>query len=201
MPWGDDTTLPSRRSVAQSGAKSWANSQAQRILPHDRLPQPEPCTAANSSLRGRRSAASCSRASRIVQAMFESRQAQVDGKSPAFLPEQAAPQGRRLTDQLVAHALPKIEVGLTVAERALARTATSTFSVPNFRWRTSMFSPAPIHLTSRRRPKPCTPSTRLSAAGQRMEVLPTVKKLRAALPPRAPIEHAREWAISHRPKY
>jgi glutathione S-transferase len=36
---------------------------------------------------------------------------------------------------------------------------------------------------------------------ERMEALPTVKKLRAALPPRAPIEHAREWAISHRPKY
>jgi glutathione S-transferase len=31
---------------------------------------------------------------------------------------------------------------------------------------------------------------------ERMEALPTVKTLRAA-----PIEHAREWAISHRPKY
>jgi len=42
----------------------------------------------------------------LPQAMFESRQAQVDGKSPAFLPEQVscpnrrAPQGRRLTDHL-----------------------------------------------------------------------------------------------------
>jgi len=36
---------------------------------------------------------------------------------------------------------------------------------------------------------------------ERMEALPTVKNLRATLPPRAPIEHAREWAISHRPKY
>ena len=57
-------------------------------------------------------------------------------------------------------------------------------------------------LTSRRKPKPCIPSTRASpAGGERMEGLPTVKKLRAALPPRAPIEHAREWAVSYRPKY
>jgi hypothetical protein len=31
---------------------------------------------------------------------FESRQAQVDGKSPAFLPEQAGASGRQLTDHL-----------------------------------------------------------------------------------------------------
>jgi glutathione S-transferase len=36
---------------------------------------------------------------------------------------------------------------------------------------------------------------------ERMEGPPAVEKLRATLPPRAPIEHAREWAISHRPKY
>jgi len=36
---------------------------------------------------------------------------------------------------------------------------------------------------------------------ERMEALPAIKKLRASLPPRAPIEHAREWAMSHRPKY
>jgi glutathione S-transferase len=34
-----------------------------------------------------------------------------------------------------------------------------------------------------------------------METLPTVKDFRASLPPRAPIEHARKWAVSHRPKY
>jgi glutathione S-transferase len=34
-----------------------------------------------------------------------------------------------------------------------------------------------------------------------MEALPTVQRFRAAQPPRAPIEHARKWAISHRPKY
>ena len=36
---------------------------------------------------------------------------------------------------------------------------------------------------------------------ERMEALPAVKKFRAAQPPRKPIEHAREWAVSHRPKY
>jgi len=36
---------------------------------------------------------------------------------------------------------------------------------------------------------------------ERMENLPTTKKLRSTLPPREPIWHAREWANSHRPKY
>jgi multidrug efflux pump subunit AcrA (membrane-fusion protein) len=36
---------------------------------------------------------------------------------------------------------------------------------------------------------------------ERMEALPTVQRFRAAQPPRAPIEHARKWAVSHRPKY
>jgi glutathione S-transferase len=35
----------------------------------------------------------------------------------------------------------------------------------------------------------------------RMEALPPVQRFRAAQPPRAPIEHARKWAVSHRPKY
>ena len=36
---------------------------------------------------------------------------------------------------------------------------------------------------------------------ERMEALPTVQHFRAAQPPRVPIEHARKWAVSHRPKY
>lgn len=36
---------------------------------------------------------------------------------------------------------------------------------------------------------------------QRMEDVPSVKRFRGALPPRVPIEHARHWAVSHRPKY
>ena len=40
-----------------------------------------------------------------------------------------------------------------------------------------------------------------STMRETMEALPTVQRFRASLPPRAPIEHAREWAVSHRPKY
>jgi glutathione S-transferase len=36
---------------------------------------------------------------------------------------------------------------------------------------------------------------------ERMEALPTVQRFRAAQPPTVPIEHARKWAVSHRPKY
>ena len=36
---------------------------------------------------------------------------------------------------------------------------------------------------------------------ERMEALPTLKRFRAAQPPRTPIEHARRWVESHRPKY
>src|SRR5438552_4066474 len=36
---------------------------------------------------------------------------------------------------------------------------------------------------------------------ERMEALPTLKRFRAAQPPRGPIEHARKWVASHRPKY
>jgi hypothetical protein len=36
---------------------------------------------------------------------------------------------------------------------------------------------------------------------ERMENLPATLKLRAILPPREPILHAREWANSHRPRY
>jgi glutathione S-transferase len=36
---------------------------------------------------------------------------------------------------------------------------------------------------------------------EKMEALLTVQRFRAAQPPRAPIEHARKWAVSHLPKY
>ena len=36
---------------------------------------------------------------------------------------------------------------------------------------------------------------------ERMEALPTMKRFRAAQPPRGPIEHARRWVEHHRPKY
>jgi glutathione S-transferase len=36
---------------------------------------------------------------------------------------------------------------------------------------------------------------------ERMESVPTMKRFRAAQPPRGSIEHARRWVVSHRPKY
>jgi glutathione S-transferase len=40
---------------------------------------------------------------------------------------------------------------------------------------------------------------RVQAWDERMSVLPSVARFRAMLPPRNPIPHAREWAVSHRP--
>jgi glutathione S-transferase len=104
-------------------------------------------------------------------------------------------------EKVVAHALPKIEVGLKVAERELAHgkeyllgselTLADFYLLPS----TYSFNFAPEAKTM----YPKYPG--FSRWRERMEGLPTVKKLRAALPPRAPIEHAREWAVSHRPKY
>lgn len=39
-----------------------------------------------------------------------------------------------------------------------------------------------------------------SLSGERMEALPTMRRFRAAESPYGPIEHARKWAVSHRPK-
>ena len=49
-----------------------------------------------------------------------------------------------------------------------------------------------------------TVSAKVSALEKRLGVMllqRTTRKLRAIMPPRDPIEHAREWANSHRPKY
>jgi glutathione S-transferase len=104
-------------------------------------------------------------------------------------------------EKVVAHALPKIEVGLKVAERELAHGKEyllgSELSLADFYLLPSTYSFSFAPEAKAMYPKyPAFCRWR-----DRMEALPTVKKLRAALPPRAPIEHAREWAISHRPKY
>ena len=104
-------------------------------------------------------------------------------------------------EKVVAQALPKIEVGLQVVERALAHgkdfllgselTLADFYLMPS----TYGFSFAPeAKVMYPKYPRFCR-------WRETMEGLPTVKKLRAVLPPRAPIEHAREWAVSHRPKY
>ena len=104
-------------------------------------------------------------------------------------------------EKVVAHALPKVELGLGVLERELSHgqdyvlgaelTLADFFILPS----TFAFS-----LTEEGR-KLYPKFGAFSRWRERMENLPTTKKLRSILPPREPILHAREWANSHRPKY
>jgi glutathione S-transferase len=104
-------------------------------------------------------------------------------------------------EKVVAHALPKVEVALRVIDEELAHgndyllgsdlsladfyLLPSTYAFSLTDEGTAMYQKFPAFRRWR----------------ERMENLPTVQKFRAARPPRAPIEHAREWAVSHRPKY
>jgi glutathione S-transferase len=104
-------------------------------------------------------------------------------------------------EKVVAHALPKVEVGLQVMERQLGHGKKYLLG--------NDLTLADFFLV------PCTFSFNLTEEGkgmypkypafcrwrETMEALPSVQRFRASLPPRAPIEHAREWAVSHRPKY
>jgi glutathione S-transferase len=104
-------------------------------------------------------------------------------------------------EKVVSHALPKIELALGVMERELSHgkdyllgadlTVADFYMVPS----TYAFS-----LTEEGKAMyPKFPA--FCRWRERMEALPAVKTFRAAQPPREPIEHAREWAVSHRPKY
>ena len=104
-------------------------------------------------------------------------------------------------EKVVAHAMPKVELALRVVERELAHGERyllgSSLTLADFYLLPSTFA---LGLTEqgkamyRNFPAFCR-------WRDRMEELPTTRKLRASLPPRAPIAHAREWANSHRPKY
>jgi glutathione S-transferase len=104
-------------------------------------------------------------------------------------------------EEVVAHALPKIETGLQVMEKQLAHgqgfllggdvTLADYYLLPS----TFAFGLA----AEGKAMYPGFPF--VQAWRQRMEALPTVRAFRAGLPPRTPIEHARKWAVSHRPKY
>ena len=104
-------------------------------------------------------------------------------------------------EKVVAQALPKIEVGLQVVERALAHGKDfllgSELTLADFYLMPSTYGFGFAPEAKVMYPK----YPRFCRWRETMEGLPTVKKLRAVLPPRAPIEHAREWAASHRPKY
>jgi glutathione S-transferase len=104
-------------------------------------------------------------------------------------------------ERVVAHALPKVERVLSEIERELAHGGQYLIG--------SELTLADLYLL------PSTFAFGLTDEGQSMyrkfrafcrwralmEDLPTTRKLRASLPPREPILHAREWANSHRPKY
>jgi glutathione S-transferase len=104
-------------------------------------------------------------------------------------------------EKVVVHALPKVEVCLQVLERELSNSGEfllgSQLSLADF------FMLPIIHgfgfAPEAQQMYPRFPAIR--AWRERMEALPTMKRLRAAQPPRAPIEHARKWVVSHRPKY
>jgi glutathione S-transferase len=103
-------------------------------------------------------------------------------------------------EKVVAHALPKVEAALAVVERELAHGKNFLLG--------DDISIADFYLL------PATFAFSLTAEGQsmypkfpafcrwreRMDNLPATQKVRSAVI-RAPIEHAREWANSHRPKY
>jgi glutathione S-transferase len=104
-------------------------------------------------------------------------------------------------EKVVAHALPKVELGLQVAERQLAHGKDyligSDLTLADFYLLPSTFA---FSLTEEGKTMyPKYPA--FCRWRERMEALPSVRKLRAGLPPRTPIEHARAWAVSHRPKY
>src|SRR6201997_5212309 len=104
-------------------------------------------------------------------------------------------------EKVVAHALPKVELALGVMERELGHghefLLGAELSLADFFILPSTFA---FSLTEEgRKIYPKFPA--FCRWRERMESLPATQKLRAILPPRTPIEHAREWANSHRPKY
>jgi glutathione S-transferase len=104
-------------------------------------------------------------------------------------------------EKVVAHALPKIEVGLQVAEKQLSHgqgfllseevtladyyLLPSTFSFSRTDEGKAMYKGYSV----------------FSAWRERMEGLPAVQRLRKVTADLPPIEHARKWPESHRPKY
>jgi glutathione S-transferase len=99
-------------------------------------------------------------------------------------------------ENVVARALPKIEVALQVMERQLSHgqgfllgsevTLADYYLLPS----TYAFGLAP----EGKEMYPRYPA--VCAWRERMEASPTVQQFRAAQPPRTPIEHARKWAVS-----
>ena len=104
-------------------------------------------------------------------------------------------------EKVVAHALPKVERALHVLETALGR-GTDYIIGRELTLADFFMLPSTYAFGLTEEGKAMYPKYPLFCAWRaRMEALPSVKRFRAALPPREPIEHARKWAVSHRPKY
>jgi glutathione S-transferase len=104
-------------------------------------------------------------------------------------------------EKVVAHAMPKVEVCLQAMERELSDSSEFLLG-PELSL--ADFCMLPIIHAFGFAPEaqfmyPKFPA--ICAWLERMESLPTVKRFRVAQPPRDPIEHARKWVASHRPKY
>jgi glutathione S-transferase len=104
-------------------------------------------------------------------------------------------------EKVVAYALPKVELGLQVAERQLGHGKDyllgSELTLADFYLLPTTFAFSLTEEGKLMYPKyPAFCRWR-----ERIEAMPSVRQFRAASPPRTPIEHAREWAVSHRPNY
>jgi len=104
-------------------------------------------------------------------------------------------------EKVVAHALPKVEICLQVLERELS--GGNAFLLGPQLTLADFYMLPIIHAfgftPEAQAMYPKFPS--ICTWRERMEALPTPKRFRAAQPPRGPIEHARKWVASHRPKY
>lgn len=103
-------------------------------------------------------------------------------------------------EKVVAHALPKVKNALAVVERELTHGKNfllgDDISIADFYLLPASFA---FSLTAEGQSMyPHFPA--FCRWRERMDNLPATQKVRAAVP-RVPIEHAREWATSHRPKY
>jgi glutathione S-transferase len=104
-------------------------------------------------------------------------------------------------EKVVAHALPKVELALGVMERELSHGGEYLLG-PELTLADFFVLPSTFAFSLTEEGKAMYPRyPAFYRWRERMENLPTTQKLRAALPPRGPILHAREWANSHRPKY
>ena len=109
----------------------------------------------------------------------------------------------RVRRKVVAHALPKVEIGLGGRWSASLRMAKTTCSARKLT--IADFYPSAEHVCvqpDRGRQRPCIRNIRHSAGGGNgWKICRRHGNCARSLPPRAPIPHAREWANSHRPKY